>query len=178
MGSVTPGRDLVRPGHVDGCATGPHERLHDVADIDEVERFGAGAADGRGRSGDHCAAQTPYQIGGAAGTLAGTVDVRQGEADGCQPICVRVGTQVHFAGQFSGGAGGNSGTARHMRRRVDDPLYTPTPARLAQVDGAQHVASRVELRVVNRGVRIDLCGEVENDVWIAARDDSRELRCQ
>ena len=65
---------------------------------------------------------------------------------------------------------------RFARSGIDDPLHAGYSACFAKVDGAQHIAARVELGIGHRCVKIDLRGKVEDDVRVCARDDINYFR--
>ena len=66
--------------------------------------------------------------------------------------------------------------ARFARSGIDDPSHAGYSACFAKVDGAQHIAARVELGIGHRCVKIDLRGKVEDDVRVCARDDINYFR--
>ena len=75
----------------------------------------------------------------------------------------------------STGQAGVRSIARFARGGIHDPSHTSNSACFTKIDRAQHIASRIELRIGDRSVDVDLRGEVEDDVRVRACDDASQF---
>jgi hypothetical protein len=126
----------------------------------------------------------------AVGVLTRSIDVSQRQADRREAIHFGVGAQVYLAGEFADRMRRQridvvtlvywharlSAIAQSAGTGVDDPPYCGLPGCFAEIDGAQHIAARVELGIGHRCVEVSLRCEVEDDVRVGARDDVNQLR--